>query len=371
MVSTFIAAVAIESGKTELREFSLPPSTPESGTLKVAATGVCGSDWGYYTNLPPSRGPLILGHETVGTIDSMGLLAASKWGLKEGDLVALEEYIPCGTCHACRSGDFRLCDVTDWRLGGLRYGATGLNVSPGLWGGYSQYQYLHLNTVFHKVPSGVSAQHAALALPISNGIEWAYLQGKAGPGQCVVIQGPGQQGLACVIAAKEAGAHKIIVTGLSSPTDKKRLELAKRLGADHTIEIDQVNLKQAVSNLTGNSMADLVIDCASGGPASVISAIDLARKKGTVILGGQKRMKIPEFDSDAIIAKFLTVKGMRGHSFESVELALQTIASNRHSVTEMSTHLFNLSQTDLALQTLIGNGVEGAVHMVVDPNLPF
>ena len=105
----------------------------------------------------------------------------------------------------------------------------------------------------------------------------------------------------------------------------------------------------------------------AGGTDTVISAVMLARKQGRVILGGQKRKKIPEFDSDMIIARFLTVKGMRGHSYQSVELALQLIAANRHDVTRMSTHLFGLEDTDLALRTLGGKGVEDAVHMVVDP----
>ena len=368
-MSTFSAAVAIESNKTQIKEFDKPEIFSESGLLKVAATGVCGSDWGYYQNLPASRGPLILGHETVGYIESMGTLASQRWRLKEGDLVALEEYIPCGTCSACRSGDFRLCDATDWRLGGMRYGATGLNVSPGFWGGYSHYQYLHLNTIFHKVPDGLEPRYATLALPISNGIEWTYLQGGAGPGQCVVIQGPGQQGLACVVAAKEAGAKTIIITGLSNDTDRKRLALAKKLGADYAIELDNIDISEKVKELTGGLMADLVIDCASGGTESVVTAMSLARKKGCVILGGQKRKKIPEFDSDQIIAKFLTVKGMRGHSYESVELALQLIHSGKHAVKEMSTHLFGLQDTDLALQSLVGNGVKEPVHMVIDPNI--
>ncbi len=368
-MTQFKAAVAVSSTQTEFQFFSKPKEERESGLLKVLATGVCGSDWGYYQNLPLSRGPIILGHETVGVIETMGTLAAARWRLKEGDIVALEEYIPCGTCHACRSSDFRLCDATDWRLGGIRYGATGLNIAPGLWGGYSQYMHLHLNTVFHKVPSSLSPRHAALALPISNGIEWTYLQGGVGPGQCVVIQGPGQQGLACVVAAKEAGASNIIVTGLSNPTDRRRLDLANRLGAHHTVELSGQNVVETVSDLTGGLMADLVIDCASGGTESVVTAIALARKKGMVILGGQKRKKIPEFDSDQFIAKFLTVKGMRGHSFESVELALQIIASDKHAIKQMGTHLLGLHQTDLALQTLVGNGLEGAIHMVVDPNV--
>jgi threonine dehydrogenase-like Zn-dependent dehydrogenase len=324
----------------------------------VAVTGVCGSDWGYYQNLPQSRGPVVLGHESVGHVSSLGAQAAQRWGVKEGDLVALEEYLPCGHCHFCRSGDFRLCNATDWRLGGLRYGATGLGVAPGLWGGFARHQYLHANTVFHRVPAGVSPRHAALALPLSNGIEWTYLQGGAGPGQTVVIQGPGQQGLACVVGAREAGAECIIVTGLSNETDRQRLAMARALGAHHTIDIEAQDLLPAVADLTGGMMADLVID----------SAIELARKRGRVILGGQKRQKVPAFDSDRIIANFLTVQGMRGHSYESVELALQLIAANRHNVHAMSTHSFGLDGVDLALRSLVGDGVEGAIHMTIDPH---
>ncbi len=367
MEKKFKAAVALPGSVIEIREFELPQASPVTGLLKVAVTGVCGSDWMFFQDLPKARGPVILGHETVGYVEAVGAIAGPKWGVKEGDLVALEEYLPCGHCHFCRSGDFRLCNATDWRLGGYRYGATGLNQGSGLWGGFSQYQELHLNTVFHKVPPRLEPRYAALALPMSNGIEWTYLQGGAGPGQTVLIQGPGQQGLSCVVAAKEAGAEKIIVTGLANPTDQRRLEMAKRLGAHHTIAIGEQDLLETVADLTGGLMADLVIDCASGGPGSVVSAIQLARKRGRVILGGLKRAKVPEFDSDRMIANFLTVKGMRGHSFESVELALQLIAGNRHHVKEMSTHMFGLDQTEYALRTLVGQGAENAVHMTIDP----
>ncbi|WP_054075775.1 MULTISPECIES: zinc-dependent alcohol dehydrogenase [Comamonas] len=361
------AAVAVEPGRTEIQELKVPEPGADSGLLRVAITGVCGSDWGYYQNLPRSRGPLILGHETVGYVERIGALAAQQWKVKEGELVALEEYLPCGHCEYCRSGEFRLCHATDWRLGGMRYGATALSKEPGLWGGFAQAQHLHLNTVFHRVPTGVTPRHAALALPLSNGIEWAYLQGGAGPGQTVVIQGPGQQGLACAVAAREAGAQCVIVTGLSNETDRQRLALARELGAHHTIDIEQEDLLETVADITGGHMADLVIDCASGGPASVSSALQLARKRGTVILAGQKRQPVPAFDSDSIIANFLTVKGMRGHSYESVELALQLIAGNRHGVTKMCTHTFSLEETDLALRSLVGDGVEGAIHTTIDP----
>ena len=170
-----------------------------------------------------------------------------------------------------------------------------------------------------------------------------------------------------VLAAREAGVDKIIVTGLSTPTDQVRLRMAQQLGADHVIDIDHHDLLETVADLTGGLMADLVIDCASGGTDSVTTAMQLARKRGRVILGGQKRQKIPHFDSDMIIARFLNVKGMRGHSYESVELAIGLIAHNRHHVQAMSTHSFGLDHTDLALRSLVGQGVEGAIHMTVHP----
>ncbi|MEP7207213.1 MAG: alcohol dehydrogenase catalytic domain-containing protein [Casimicrobiaceae bacterium] len=367
MTDRVLAAVAVSDGRTELAEFAFPELVPEAGLLEVEVTGVCGSDWGYYTRYPTQRGPLILGHETVGRVARLGRDAGARWGLKEGDRIALEEYVPCGHCNYCRSGDFRLCDATELRPGTLRYGSTPTSVAPALWGGYSQYQYLHPNAVFHRVPEHVPGAQAALALPLSNGFEWTYLQGRLQLGETIIVQGPGQQGLACVLAAREAGAGCIIVTGLGNATDAFRMALAKKLGAHHTIDIEAQDLLETVGDLTAGRMADLVIDCASGGPATVTSAIQLAGKRGRIILGGQKGQAVPAFPADLLIANFLTVKGMRGHSYQSVELALKAIASGRHPLEAMATHQFRLAETDEALQTLVGRGRPNPIHCTVYP----
>ena len=89
----------------------------------------------------------ILSHEIVGRIARLGSQAARKWPFKEGDRVALEEYMPCGACEVCRTEDYRFCLQTDPSASQqpLFYGTTPVDVPPSLWGGYSQYLYLHPN----------------------------------------------------------------------------------------------------------------------------------------------------------------------------------------------------------------------------------
>lgn len=366
---SILAAVSDAVRHTEVREFAQPDIPSDAGLLRVDLCGVCGSDWPYYLSYPKSKGPLILGHEGVGTMAALGAVAARRFGVKEGDRVALEEYLPCGHCDYCRSGDFRLCHETDTlnRPGSIRYGSTPVSKAPSLWGGYSQFQYLHPNSVFHKVPDGVPSKLATLALALGNGVEWACLQGKAAIGECVVVLGPGQQGLACVVAAKEAGASKIIVTGLSNEADTRRLALAKKLGADHTINVEAQDLLETVADLTGGSMADLVIDCASGGPGTINTALDITRKGGRVLIGGRKGKPVPEFNVDMLFTRFLALKGMRGHSYQAVELGLGILASGKYPLDEMCTHVFPLASVDEALRTVGGEGRPGAIHCAVDP----
>jgi len=358
------AAVAVASKTTELREIDLPEIPPDAGLLRVIAAGICGSDVPYYAETPSPR---ILGHENVGIIEKLGPVAKERWGVSEGDMVALEEYLPCGFCEECRSGEYRSCLKTDnKRPGALRYGSTSIDVAPALWGGYSQFQYMHPNSVLHRVPAGVDPRLAAMALPIGNGFQWTVLDGRAGPGQTVVIQGPGQQGLACVVAAKAAGAATIICTGLAR--DAHRLEVAKRLGADHTVRVDQESLAAVVQHATNGALADLVIDVSSGGATQVVNgALELIRKRGTLVVAAYKRKAIDGFAIDTVIRQQISLRGVRGHSFQSVEMALALMASQRVDLHAMSTHEFGLDQVDYALRLVGGEIEDNAVHVTISP----
>ncbi|HUK61633.1 MAG TPA: zinc-binding dehydrogenase [Stellaceae bacterium] len=357
------AAVAVKPRQTEIREFPLPEIPPDAGLLRIEATGICGSDWGMYLNERP--GPRILGHEMIGVIERLGEVARARWGASEGDRVALEEYLPCGHCEYCRTGEYRSCLETDARVhGGVRYGSTPLTVAPALWGGYSQYLYMHPRTVLHRVPAGVPTNVAAMALPIGNGFQWAWMDGGAGPGKTVVVQGPGQQGLGCVIAAAVVGADKIISTGLAR--DERRLAVARELGAHHTVVVDRENLLEEVKRLTGGRMADLVIDASGGGPEIVNASVALLRKRGVLVIAARKG-PIDGFDLRQIVDKQVILRGTRGHSYEAVERALGVMAAGRVPLERMSSHVVGLGDIDHALRMVGGETEERSIHITVAP----
>lgn len=362
---TTLASVQTGRRRLALRELPLPPVTPDSGLLKVEATGVCGSDVGFYEQ---DAGPRILGHEVVGTIAALGAVAAERWGLREGDRVVLEEYLPCGHCSFCRSSEFRLCQAADPSLtpGALRYGSTALDVWPGLWGGYSEYMYLHPRTVAHKIGPGVPARLASLALPLANGFEWAVREGGAGLGSVVLILGPGQQGLGCVLAAKQAGAACVIVTGL--PRDAHRLEVARTLGADHTLVAgDGFDLAAEVTALLGGERPGIIVDTAAGSEATVPGALDAAAKRGVIVLPAWVRRPLRELDFYKITRKYLTVKGVRGHSFQAVEWAIGVISGGHPGAGAMSSLDVGLADVDSAIRGTGGELDQPVIHATVSP----
>ena len=361
-----LAAVQVAPEATELREFPLPEVESDAALLKVEAAGVCGSDVGGYRRMGPA--PRILGHENVGVIARAGSAFARRWGVREGDRVAIEEYLPCGHCDLCLRGEFRHCAATDVfsNPDALRYGSTPITTPPALWGGYSQYLYMPPATVLHRMPEHVSAEQAAMALPLGNGVQWAVIEAHAGPGRSLVVMGPGQQGLGAVLAAKAAGADVVILTGLSR--DQRRLDVGRQLGADFTLEADREHVFERVREITAGKGVDAVVDTTSAPAAEMVPlAIDLVkRKEGRIViqsLGGT----IPDFPIEKLARKYITLKAARGHSYAAVELAIQRIASGKYPLELLTTHRFGLSGVDLAIKSTGGTGLAGAIHVTVLP----
>jgi len=313
--------------------------------------------------------PLIMGHENVGTLAKVGSQFAKHKGFSEGDLVFLEHYLPCGHCEWDHMGEYRHCAATEWFYdpNAIRYGYTSLDIPPGLWGGFSHYVYLPLNAVLHRVPSGLSPEEAGLATPMSNGIQWTLLDGGVGYASTVLIQGPGQQGMCCVMAAKQAGADCIIVTGTSR--DARRLEVARALGADAAIDVNTQDPLLHTLEMTGGRGVDVVVDCTSGaGRAAVVLGIEATKRRGgTMVVQGEGNATFPDFPIGRLTRKGMTLKSARGHSYRAVELALHALASRRFPLDLVMTHRFGLAEVDFAIKSVGGEGAPGAIHVSVMP----
>jgi threonine dehydrogenase-like Zn-dependent dehydrogenase len=221
--------------------------------------------------------------------------------------------------------------------------------------------------VLHKVPEGLTAEEAGVATPMSNGIQWALLDGGVGYGSTVLIQGPGQQGLCCAMASKAAGADRVIITGMSK--DARRLEVAKSLGADDTIDVEKEEPLERVMEITGGRGVDVVLDCTVGaGPGPVILGIEATKRRaGTMVVQGEGNQKFPDFPIGRLTRKGMTLKSARGHSYKAVEMGLHHLASRRFPLELMTTHRFGLSEVDYAIKSVGGQGAPGAIHVSVMP----
>jgi threonine dehydrogenase-like Zn-dependent dehydrogenase len=356
------AAVKIAPESTETREFDMPAVPPEAGLLRVESCGVGGSDPEYYRRA--TRVPAIMGHEVAGTIVELGPLAAARWGVKVGDRVALQEYLPCWHCKWCLQGDFRLCEEVDFFVvkDPLRIGMAECTIPPFLWGGYSQYMYMPSNAVVHKISATLPAKLATLAIPFGNGVQWACLDGGAGPGKTVLVVGPGQQGLGCALAAKAAGSDCVILTGATR--DKARLELGLRLGADHVIDIERDDVRKAVMDITRGKGVDVVVDTTGDTTGKVAEdAVALAAKGASLNLNGLKQ----SISIGAIKKLYLTVRAPRGHSYRAVEQALRYISSGKYPLDEVCSHDFGLDGVHDAILATAGKKIPDAVHVTVSP----
>jgi threonine dehydrogenase-like Zn-dependent dehydrogenase len=359
------AAVAVAPLRTEIRDFPIPAIGPADGLLQVEACGLCGTDWEFYTRRRGANlGPLILGHEIVGRVREVGAEAARRWQIRAGDRVAVEEFLPCGQCEFCLSGRPALCSDTDSRAERfLRYGATPIDVPPALWGGFSEVLYLHPHALVHTISAEVSPDLATLFVPISNGLRWVLKEGRMPPGGTVVVIGPGAHGLGCVIAAVHGGAGRIIAVGR---TQGARLEAAEALGAIG-IASQEVDVVAAVRDVTEGAMADVIVDLAPGEPGTIETAVQLARKGGTIILTAAKHGKPVDLHSDLIVRNEITVKGVRGRDYASVEEALEIIRSGRYPLQQLRTHEFPLDRADEALRVQGERTVPWAIHVTVVP----
>lgn len=355
------AMVQTAPRRLEPRDVPLPEIDDDSGLLRIEACGICGSDYEQFEGVLRTPMPVIPGHEPLGVIEAIGDRAAKRWGVDVGDRVAVETMLACHACETCRGGAYHLCGTR--RI----YSYIPLGDAPGLWGAYAQYMYLDPDAILHEVDPALPPEVAVMFNPLGAGFRWAVEMPKTGPGDTILILGPGQRGLASVLAAREAGASKIIVTGLAADADK--LALARAFGADATLDVDNEDVKARVRELTDGQGADVVLDVSSYATTPVAESVDYARPGGRIVLAGTKGFKaIPDFVSDKIVLKELSIQGAIGVTSSGYRKAIALLESGRTPIAKMHTHDFALEDAELAIRTL-ARDVDGdeSIHSCLVP----
>lgn len=367
MGETVRAAVQTGPRTMEVREFPRPTIGPDDGLLRVEANGICGSDVEIYRgHLGMASGPFIPGHEPMGIIEEVGELAAERWGVQVGDRVALEVIVPCRSCSDCLTGRYQACRA---RRGG--HGVTGLDRDPGLFGGFAEHLYLQPGAVLHPIDKNLPIDIAAMYNPLGAGVRWAVDLGGVGLGDTLVVLGAGQRGLSAVMAAKAAGAERVIITGLES--DRHKLDIAEQLGADHTVVVDGdqgENIVEVVADLTGGRMADVALDLTPMAAGPVTDAIHAVRHGGRVVLAGLKGGQEIPIQTDLLLNRGVTLVGAFGVDADANRKAIALLESGRFPLELMHTHTFGLDDVPEAIETLAGERDDtSAIHITVQPHL--
>lgn len=346
------------------REFALPVVGDDDAVLRIEACGLCGTDHEQYSGVLPAGFAFVPGHESVGIIEAIGSMAADRWSVSVGDRVAVEVFQSCRVCPACLGGDYRRC-----RDHGIRdmYGFIPADRSPGLWGGYATHQYLGPDSLVLPVPVSLDPVLATLFNPLGAGLRWGATLPGTGPGDIVAVLGPGIRGIASLVAAREAGAGFVMVTG-RGPRDRARLEWASAFGADLVVDVQEADPVPELRRAAGG-LADVVVDVTAKAPAAFAQAIALARSGGTVVMAGTRGSPTtPGFDPDHLVYKELRVLGALGVDGASYGAALELLASGRYAFAELPRVVAGTASVESLLGLMAGESSQSPpVHAVVVP----
>lgn len=319
------AAVSLPDGTTEIRWLDSRKAIDAVGWLRVDSSAVCGTDVSLYRD--GLDAPTVLGHHVVGRVTEISGRQSAAWGVEVGDLVALEEYLPCqrSDCEACGvPGTYRVCPETDLWKGRRRIGLLPVDEGSGLHGGNAQYLQLSANSIVHRVPDTLSPELASWTQPFANAVDWTINVGGAREGSRVLVIGPGYHGVSVVAAARAAGAEQIFVLGTTAST--MRLELAETMGAIPLVCDEGADLSRVIDRATRGAGVDLILDTVGLGDHSLAAATSALRKFGRLVLAGLGSAKESSLDLGALVRGAITVAGVRGRSPQAVAQALELLA---------------------------------------------
>jgi len=343
---TMKAAVMVGPGEILIEERPVPQPKDDEVLVRIGAVGVCGSDAHYFKHGRIGRyvvdEPLILGHESAGTVVEVGKLVNN---LQPGDRVALEPGVPCRRCDYCKTGRYNLCkDVV-------------FMATPPVDGVFCEYYATPADFAF-RLSDSVSLEDASMIEPLACGIH-AINRGRVKPGESVAIFGAGPIGLMVLQAAKAFGASPRIVFDIE-PT---RLELARHLGATHVLNpFEEDIIKETLTIIPGGP--NVVIEAAGGDETSKL-ATKLVRRGGRIVWMGNTMQDYVPMSVLEILDKEIDLLGTFRYA-NVYPQAIRLIETGLVEVASMITHTFPLDQVATALEIAYARS-DGSIKVVVKP----
>ena len=317
---------AKEPYSVELRELAVPEIGEDDALLQVQAVAVCGSDLHQFAGKAswPVNYPVVLGHEFAGSV--VRLCSRAK-GFKEGDRVVSETAarLPQDSPYLRRA----LYNLDPKRLG-FGYGV------DGAMAGYVKVPARCL----HHLPDSLGFEEAALTEPCCVAYNAVCVNSHVRPGDSVAIVGPGPIGLLSAAMAKLCGAGQLIVIGI--PADAKRLETARRIGADTVLVDENGHVEEWVRDFGDGYGVDLVID-AAGVSASLKLALDIVRPAGRITKVGWGPQPL-NFSLDPLVQKAVTLQGSYSHNWPIWEKVLLLLSSGKIDLQSIVNRISPLSE---------------------------
>jgi len=344
-------------GKNDIRveEVERPRAGVGDAVIRVTLTTICGTDLHILRGEYEVKPGLVIGHEPVGVIEELG---AGVTGYEVGERVLVGAITPCGQCRACLSGHLSQCGHGEGyeAIGGWRFGNT-IN------GAQAEYLLVpNAQANLAKIPDELSDEQVVLLADIaSTGFSGAE-SGNISIGDAVVVFAQGPIGLCATAGAKLMGATLII--GVDG--DDHRLAMAKRMGADVTLDYRTTDVVEEVRKLTGGG-ADVAIE-ALGTQQTFESALRCLRPGGTLSSLGvySGKLQIPYDSFAAGIGDHRIVTSLCPGGKERMRRLMEVVRSRRVDLTPLLTHTFPLEKITSAYE-LFGERLDGVLKVAIKP----
>lgn len=281
-----------------------------SGTVKIAIkyAGICGTDVHILKNEYRHETPIVLGHEFSGIVTEV---SPDVDNLSVGDrVVSLTTASTCGKCVYCISGIRMLCKERR-------------SIGTHVQGVFTQSIVIDHKLVI-KIPDEVSYEEAALTEPLACVVHGIMEMTRISAGDLVYISGPGTIGLFALQVAKAEGAN-VVVAGIDN--DKKRLELANKLGANHLINLNNQDPKKFIDEISNGSGVDMAVECA-GVEKSAQTCLEVLKGRGKYHQLGLFGKEI-KLDFDKFVFKEILITTSYATTYTSFQRALLLMADKK------------------------------------------